>query len=493
MLDVLIVAWDRRRVSAVQAAGYGESARLSGCWSAEWPESVPPPLQNPQAAGKWLAEQWRAAGLSVRSVWLVVPREDVILRHLEVPQVTDEELPDLVRFQAASRSAVPIEQLVLDFLPLSPHPNREVRDVLSATLPRTTIEAWAATIKAAEHELTGVSVSSVALADWGAHVDKHRPHAAGATLVVGWEAPRLELAIVSGSELVFAHAARTGSDLEGDASGPILSEISRALIAGQRLRPDLQIAQSWLVGVPPQLAAQIAERLESPAERLDPAALHPQREAFRTLAEHPLDVALLLGGVWGRSAPVVPQLNFVKPRQPPPKRDPRKQQLAIGSAIALLAGFLLVGGVLAWMASLDARIDALLVEQSDLNTVVSAGQAPLAAANTIEDWVRRGIPQLQHMTELEATMPGGLERPYLSEYNFNVANSGDALATLYAQGSAKTREDVEALKQALVDQRKHRVKPSEITPGRDPKYPQNFTLDLELIPVRKEPPAKPGA
>ncbi|MDZ4686228.1 MAG: hypothetical protein SH850_14265, partial [Planctomycetaceae bacterium] len=136
MLDVLIVTWERRRVSAVQAAGFGESARLSGCWSAEWPEAVPTPLQNAKAAGEWLAGQWRTAGLTAKATWLIVPREDVILRHLELPQVPDADLPDLVRFQAASRSAVPIEQLCLDFVPLLPHPAHEFRDVLSATLPR---------------------------------------------------------------------------------------------------------------------------------------------------------------------------------------------------------------------------------------------------------------------------------------------------------------------------------------------------------------------
>ncbi|HUQ71821.1 MAG TPA: hypothetical protein VM165_19985 [Planctomycetaceae bacterium] len=525
MLDVLIVTWDRRRVSAVQAAGVGESARLSGCWSAEWPEAVPTPIQNAKAAGEWLAGQWRTAGLTAKSTWLIVPREDVILRHLELPQVPDADLPDLVRFQAASRSAVPIEQLCLDFLPLQPHPAREFRDVLSATLPRANIEAFANTLKAAERELAGVSVSSVALADWGAHVDKHRPRATSgqpegikpasesglfqglltgkagpasssltsATLVVAWNAPRLELTIIAGTELVFAHAARIGAEDAADVTAAMLSEISRAVIAGQRLRPDLQIGQSWLIGTPKSLAAEVAERLGSPADVIDPASIHPQRDAFRKLAEHPLEIALLLGGVWGRTAPVVPQLNFVKPRQPPAKRDPRKQQLAIGGAIALLVGFLVVGGSLAWISSLDAQIETLLVKQSDLTTTITEGQIPFNAATTVGDWTKRDVPQLPQLLELEALMPGGQERPYLSEYNFATTTSGDALATLHAQGAAKGRDHVEALHQELGDIRKYRVKPSNITVGRDPNFPQSFTLDVDFLPVKKDPPPpKPG-
>jgi Tfp pilus assembly PilM family ATPase len=519
MLDVLIVTWDRRRISAVQAAGFGESARLSACWSADWPEAVPTPLQNAAAAGEWLAGQWRTAGFTAKSTWLIVPREDVILRHLELPKVDDAELPDLVRFQAASRSAVPIEQLCLDFLPLSPHPARESRDVLSATLPKANVEAFATVLKAAERELAGVSVSSVALADWGAHVDRHRPRSGGGsggatesglfqglltgkpaaggapsapTLIVAWDAPRLELAIVAGTELVFAHAARIGAESEADVTAAVLAEISRAVIAGQRLRPDLQIGQSWLVGTPRSVAGEVTERLGCPAEVIDPATLHAQRDVFRKLAAHPLEIALLLGGVWGRTAPVVPQLNFLKPRQPPAKRDPRKQQFAIGGAIALLVGFLVIGGSLAWISRLDAQIEELVRKQSDLTTTISEGQIPFNAANTIGEWSKRDVPQLAELLELESRMPGGQERPYLSEYNFATSSAGDALATLQAQGSAKGREQVEALLDDLGTNRKYRVKPSNITVGRDPNFPQNFTIDVDFLPVKKDPPAKGG-
>jgi hypothetical protein len=495
MLDVLIVTWDRRRVSAVQAHGHGEAARLSASWSADWPEAVPTPLQNAQAAGQWLSGQWRTAGLTAKSVWLIVPREDVILRHMEMPKVGDEELPDLVRFQAATRSAVPIDQLALDFLPLRQHPAREVRDVLSASIPRANLDAQAHALKIAERELAGVSVSSVALGDWGAHFDKHYPRpTAGGTLVVAWDAPRLELAIVHDNELVFAHAARIGAESETDINAAILAEISRAVIAGQRLRPDLQIAHSWLIGTLQPLAADVIERLGSPAEVVDPVSIHPQRDAFRALGAHPLEIALLLGGVWGRTAPIVPALNFLKPRQPPPKRDPRKLQYAVGGAIALSLLFLLVGTSLAWASYLDSRIEALIGQQSDLTNLITAGQPPLAAANTIGEWAKRDIPQLQQLMSLEDTMPGGLNRPYLSEYNFQTTTSGDAVATLHTQGAAMSRDDVESLQQQLVDQKLYRVKPNTIGTGRDPKYPQSFTVDLDILPEKKDAPAaKPGA
>src|SRR5581483_6089620 len=107
MPDVLVVLADRRRVSAAQASLDGGQGRWTGGWTAPWPDGISPE-QNPQAAGEWLKSQWSSGGLTAKSVWMVMCREDIVLRHLELPAAPDEELADLVRFQAAGRSAVPI-------------------------------------------------------------------------------------------------------------------------------------------------------------------------------------------------------------------------------------------------------------------------------------------------------------------------------------------------------------------------------------------------
>ena len=72
----------------------------------------------PEAAGKQLrAELNRAASRSTH-VLVSLPREEAVVRLLELPECTDDELPELVRLQAATRSAVPLDRLLLDFLPI---------------------------------------------------------------------------------------------------------------------------------------------------------------------------------------------------------------------------------------------------------------------------------------------------------------------------------------------------------------------------------------
>src|SRR6478609_3583155 len=114
MADLLALSWDRRRLSGIEVSSGGASPRISGGFSVEWPEQTP--------TASWLRDTLRRFGVSTRHVALALPREDTVLRLLELPLVADDEMPTLVRFQAAARSAQSLEQLLLDYLPLPVRP-----------------------------------------------------------------------------------------------------------------------------------------------------------------------------------------------------------------------------------------------------------------------------------------------------------------------------------------------------------------------------------
>src|SRR5690606_16119591 len=62
----------------------------------------------------WMAEE----NLPGASATLVLSRESVVIRQLQLPQAPEEEIPDLVRFQSAAKSSMPIDDLALDYLPI---------------------------------------------------------------------------------------------------------------------------------------------------------------------------------------------------------------------------------------------------------------------------------------------------------------------------------------------------------------------------------------
>jgi hypothetical protein len=510
MPDVLVVLGNKFRISAAQASLDGASARWTGGWTSPWPEGVTP-AQNPKAAGEWLKAQWAAAGLTAKSVWVVMSREDIVLRHLELPSAPDEELPDLVRFQAAARSSVPVEQLCLDFLPLPAVSSRPGRDVLAASVTASVVDAFRATLKAADRDLAGVTFSSPALAEWTlkharrreaeagrAEVTRSGPQALLASLTrrsldgthadvtVLLDGQRLELALVADRQLVFGHAARVPV-VEAETLVSVQAEFSRALVAAERLRPNLRLQHIWLIGGNKALAKALQEQSNCTVELIETPPKTDLGDCPAALKATPTDAVTLTGAVLARVTGSAPNVDFLRPRQPPPKRDPRKQKIAIGAAAALFGAFVICGGMVWRLKSMDAQIAQLLETQSGLDDRIRLGKPVVDAAGIVGDWDARNFPQLKQLVDLEGTLPGGAQRPYLSNLDFKPA-TGEALATLHMVGAAKTREDVEAFKQVLADRSGHRVPPRPDTVSRDDAYPAGFTVDVTFMPAKPELP-----
>lgn len=505
MPEFVVVTWDRTRVAAAQAVVSGEQVRLVAGWWGTWPEGQVPAL-NPTAAGAWLRDEWQKHGLTAASVWAVLQREDVVLRYLELPQAPDDELADLVKFQAAARSSVPIEQVALDFLPLPARADRPHRDALAATIPRAGVETIRNVLAAAGRDLAGVSFSSMALAEWVARQDRRRNLDAAADLVIGFDGQRVELAVLADKQLTFGHAARLSAEADVDAVSAIAAEINRTSVVVQRLHPNLQLKHGWLIGGDAALSRALAERLEMTLDAAPVGADLSGGALPRGLEGHPTEAVVLLGAALSRSHAVAPGIDFLRPRQPPPKRDPRKQQRAIGSAAALLALFLVSGGVVARVEALKADIIALQNEGAEYDNTIAAGKKPLQLATAVQEWVARDRHQIQQIVELEAALPGGRQRPYFSQY---VYTAGAAPATGAAPGAAagsavlgklsgslaaRQREDIEGFRQALSDLGHYVVRPRAVEQrGSDPDYPFLTALDADVTPKRKEPPAAPKA
>lgn len=494
MPEFLIVCWDRQHVSACQADTHGGSARITGGWTGSFPEGMVP-SQNPKAAGEWLRNQWQTAGLTAKSVWLMMPREDVILRHLELPAIPDEELPDIVRLQTSTRSAVSLESVHLDFLPLSPITSRPGRDVLAVTLPRTTTAMLTSLLTAADRELAGVSLSSSALAAWTMAITRKRGMGEGTTMAVAFGPGRVELAVVEEDHLDYAHAARLFDESHGDPNTIVLSEVSRTMVAAQRLRPDIKIDRVWLIGSNETFAAALAERLDCPCECVDPTDRLADWVVPEPLKPLPADRALLFGQATLIGRPAACAIDFIHPRQPPPVRDPRKLIYAVASASALLVLFIVGGIWVSWLAALDREIARLKAEQTRLNQFVNSAKPMMEQAKIVATWNDRNIDQLAQIAELESLMPGDYDRPYFSDFLYQATTGGDVLGRLTATGAAKTEQQISEFKANIADRPYFVSFPRPVLNSRDDMYPKQMVLDLQRRTPRvvpKPPATKPA-
>jgi Tfp pilus assembly PilM family ATPase len=483
MPDILAIHWDKRRLRVVEAS-IGSTVRVVQSFAVD--------VADPPKSG-WLREALRRQGVTARQAVVCLPREDAILRQLELPDAPDDELPALVQFQASTRSTTPLDQLFLDYLPIPKRRGSQQRDVLLATVPRTTVDPVRAALAEAGLEMVSLSLSSFGLAELVLRAeDTHSQAKAQSRLIVLADSQRLEVVLLGQHQPMVAHMVRPPLDDDGR---PVIAkaaaDISRVLVPAQPWLTDSPIERIWVLGDSAEwdgLDQALRDRWNCPVERFDSQTAAGIRDLELTaFADSIVPFAPTLGLGLARLHPRSPVFDLLHPRQPRPKSDPRKLYLAVGTAAALLVVALFSSWYLLSMQSLDTRIAETREKERKLTADSNTGEPDRKAATLIEDWKTRDVNQLQQIAELYDFMQG-TERVYVSEYNFG-PSTGEPVAKLHATGNARERIDWQQLAQRLADARRYRVKPREVTQqSRDPDYPNRFELDTDLLP-----PGKPAA
>lgn len=493
MSEFVALLWDRTQWVAAEVSASLGSVRLLNTAREAWPEK--PSLANsPTEVGAWFKSSLIKAGIRARTVWLIVPREDVILRHLELPMAPDEELPDLVRFQATTRSAVSLDQLLLDFLPIAHRGQQTRRDALCVTAPMTLLGPVRTVLEAAGCELAGVTISSLAIAELIAHVaHQQKTAAADGLLGVISDGQRVEIVVQQQRQLLYGHVARLPSDPAAHKAA-VLSECARAIVAAQRLESELVVRHGWLVADPQETAEWLpamAERLDCPVKPLQPIADTGLSSTRALTSVDLVSLAAPLGFALGRHNQPKPALDLLHPRKAPPRRDPRKAKIAAGAAAALL----IVAGATSWtelsLMALDTEIADLKTRDGELARELKAGQPRLVAASDVQNWLSRSQSQLGLFEELYGEM-SGTSQQYLTQFDYNTG-ANDVLGRVAAIGNARSGEAVRQVQDQIDARLGRRVKPKPLTiASRDTDYPTKFELDMDLIVEAEKKPAKPA-
>ena len=486
MPDILAIHWDKKRLRVVEA-NIGATVKVAQCFAIDIPD---PPSPN------WLREALRRQGVTARQAIVCLSREDAILRQLELPDAPDDELPSLVQFQASTRSTTPLDQLVLDYLPIPRRTGSVQRDVLLATVPRTSVDPIRQALSEAGLDLTTLSISSFSLAELLLR-SEDRGHSLKSRLVILADGNRLEVVLLGDSQPLFAHVVRPPLDDDGRPMiAKAAADISRVLVPAQPWLVNSPIERVSILADGPEwdgLDQAVKDRWSCPVDRFTTQAASRIQDLElsrfnESMAVFAPALGLALGCLQRRS----PVFDLLHPRQPRAKQDPRKLQMAVGSAAALVLLAIVTAVYQTWMASLDRAITDAKTSESTISGTLKVGEPVRKAALIVEDWKKRDINQLQQLTELHEFM-GGTEKLYLTEYNFGPA-TGDAIGKIFANGNAKERGDSKNFEDRLVDSKRFRLRPRELTQqSRDSEYQSRFELDADIVPPDKSDKTTTGA
>jgi hypothetical protein len=498
MADYLVLDWDDQHLVGVVAQVASKHVQIRAVLDFKWAEGELP-SEQPQAAGKRLRAELDQTGASVGPVIVSLAREEAIVRLLELPECSDEELPELVRFQAVTRSAVPLERLLLDYLPLPALAEAPGRRVWMATIGKPLSDRIQAILSAAGLEATAICLSSLGAAELIAHQPGSASASAdSATLIVSCIDLRIEITGIWQNRIVLMHSATLSShDPPEDQLAQILTETSRSTVALSQAAPGLQIGSGWLIGSRTEhspLADTLSERFGFKFHVLTDPASTPgvSADSNSSLSQSPL-AWTPLGLLLGQSSQRVDPIDFLHPRRQHPKPDRRKLYMALGAAAVVLLLLGIWGAIQRRVWQLDDQI-ARLKSENDAAQLLIDKNAPLReTAASVDDWTQRDIDWLEQFRIIEQAK-GGADKLYLTSFDANVSTR-NTLAVIVATGRAKLPNEVDDFEDHLHDLG-YRVTPKEISEDTtDPQYPVKIDLNLEVVPKSAgaaEPKRGPG-
>ncbi|NQV23696.1 MAG: pilus assembly protein PilM [Rhodopirellula sp.] len=479
MSDFLAIDLEPHRICGVEADVDRGSVKLRKNFSLAVPESVSD--DDPQGLGELLKVELRRHRITASQICISLPRESVIVRHLELPDVSDDELPDLVRYQSAAKSSIPLDQLTLDFLPLPRRPDSTVRDVLVATVHHDRIKRLRTIANAAGLELLSVGVSSVATAGIVALEEKHLDHNVGdVAVVIAQHGDRVEISILGEGHLHFTHSTQVvpGEGLHR----PILAEISRSLVALQKRLPDARVVRCWMVGSPDEnakLGDAIGERFHCVIRQLDPYQCQGVTLDCKPVDEPHGAFGGPIGQLVSRSLEVSCAVDFLSPRRPTEKKDySRVRKYAGVAAVAvLLIGMSVYQDIV--VRKLEAAVAVATRDEKEQKALLNELEPQVKVADSVKEWASSRVNWLEEADMLTKTIDG-TERHYLTKIQFGEGNRKER-GTVTASGYAKERFDIEGLNAELMQRTDLEVNAKPIkNSGRDGDYPQQFDLDLKL-------------
>jgi len=422
-----------------------------------------------------LQRDLRQSGVSKPVCLFALGRSSIELKHLTLPPAPDEELPDMVRFQAQREFHALGSQWPLDYVPLSTDPNQP-RSVLAAAVSTTVIDS----LQALAEQLESESVAHVSLRPCGAasllaQSRKSDPNAV--RIVVELYGDQAELTVLKGDTILFLRSARAPSEQLDDIAGWLVSELRRTIAAVQHRLDAQQVAEIAVCAGDRSeaLTAAIAEQSQITATVLDPwSETTFSKAARRPTSDGPWGalVGLLNDQTGGRR----PAIDFLHPRKRPAPKNHRRQVLQGATAATLLVATVL-GGAWFYLSSLDNRIEALRKESKALDAKVTDAKKIEDQVAEIEKWTVGDTVWLEELRRLSAELPPPAEA-MLTKLQADATSAG---GLMQLEGRVKTAPTIDSLEQKLRDDR-HVVEGRGSRREDNPKYAWGFKSSVNVEP-----------
>jgi len=413
-----------------------------------------------------------------------IGRTNIELRKLQLPPAPDEDLPDMVRFQAMRQFTTIAEDWPLDFVPLQK--NESGLEVLAAALSPTVVQQIRTTCTSLELTPKCLVLRPFAAASL---LTRARPADSRCSLVVDVLATEADLFVLSDGKVAFLRTVRLP---DAEYGGPALvaalvGEVRRTIGAAQSQMSGRRIESIVVFANQDrhtELRATMSNQLSLPVDTVDPfSTVKVSGDIERRLPDEPGRFAPLLGMMLDEAAEAGHGIDFLHPRKRPEPKTQRTRNLAIAAAaVAVLCLFF--GGIQWLLYQKDQEIKQLNESVTSMKKNVDVATKNERDLAELEKFMSGNIDWLSEFARLSSGAPPSKDF-LINSVTVSVQENGGANVRI--DGLVKSRDHLSQIENRL-RQKGHRVISGDfLQDNTHPGYPWKFSQTLIIEPVKPAP------
>lgn len=430
--------------------------------------------------GEALRDALAERGVAKCELLGVVNRKQVEMREVTVPPAPDNELPDLVRFQARNVFASMNDSWKLDYVPFGERESDSGQlRVLAIAISPNLHDQYTAIAEAAGMKLKRIvfgPYSCCCLYETLMNDDDHR-------LIIVPAAGHFDFTVTTGPDLVATRMVKSTQDCEHSAR-QIVNEVRRT-IASTKSSLGGESVQQILLGANEQqfgsIGSEISSSMELPVSYLDVFTTLPPNQLAAAKPEHPEHFASVIGSLAREYSSKRQPVDFANPRKPVVKKTNYKPML-IGAGVLGLA--LLMLGAYAWysLSSQNTKLEARKAELGELVLRNKGSRSQpgidqrVGEVELLDEWEQNRINWLDELAALSELL--------LTPDDIIVTGfQGDASKSARSKMTLKIRTTKEIIKAPAWKAelfKKYSVSPGTSTPdAAKSDYPYSSTMTLQ--------------
>lgn len=404
--------------------------------------------------GQHLRDAIHELGLAKHDASVIMPRELLEARTLQIPRGDADEVPDMVRFQAQRQMANMGDNWPIDFVLLPDVTSQETITALAFTIaPGVMTEIETACLDAGLH-LQHVLARPIEIARFATTLGGLSPE--GVTLVISMSEGHADLLLLRDGRVVQIRATRLPHDGENLSAG-LIAEVRRSLLAAASSLDGQQIVRTLLIAsadLAQKVEVQVAEATNSEVRLLDPAVLLPA--SFERKSELAHATASRLAAVAAVVGDPSPAKETVIDLKNPKRRPPKKKNVLRYALVATSIGIVGLLGLSWWWnlhSEMDRELASLRTAGTELDEKVKIAVKQIKDEGDVENFLKASINWLDELEYVSVKIPPS-EKVKLYNTSFNVSPSGNGEVKF--EVLADSPDSISEMEASLRDA-KHRV------------------------------------